>query len=149
MPSKIKNRDYILRPMDDFLSIGRFFIFSTNSGQLHSAGVNYRYLRSYRLQWFYRSYRGRRGYCADILWSDAQPGDWVFYPDNSHVGIICGRDEDGSLLVIHCASGANNVVITGTSGFISVARPDYFSDNWLFSTEKYIANWGASYILWM
>ena len=51
------------------------------------------------------------------------------YPDNSHVGIICGRDEDGSLLVIHCASGANNVVITGTSGFISVARPDYFSDN--------------------
>ena len=68
-------------------------------------------------------------YCTDISWSDAQPGDLVFYPDNSHVGIICGRDEDGSLLVIHCASGANNVVITGTSGFISVARPDYFSDN--------------------
>ena len=71
----------------------------------------------------------QHAYCADISWSDAQPGDLVFYPDNSHVGIICGRDEDGSLLVIHCASGANNVVITGTSGFISVARPDYFSDN--------------------
>ncbi len=68
-------------------------------------------------------------YCTDISWSDAQPGDLVFYPDNSHVGIICGRDENGSLLVIHCASGANNVVITGTSGFVSVARPDYFSDN--------------------
>ena len=85
----------------------------------------------------------QHSYCTDISWSDAQPGDLVFYPDNSHVGIICGRDEDGSLLVIHCASGANNVVITGTSGFISVARPDYFSDNWLFSTEKYIANRGG------
>ena len=71
----------------------------------------------------------QHSYCTDISWSDSQPGDLVFYPDNSHVGIICGRDEDGSLLVIHCASGANNVVITGTSGFISVARPDYFSDN--------------------
>ena len=71
----------------------------------------------------------QHSYCADISWPDAQPGDLVFYPDNSHVGIICGRDEDGSLLVIHCASGANSVVITGTSGFISVARPDYFSDN--------------------
>ena len=71
----------------------------------------------------------QHSYCTDISWSDAQPGDLVFYPDNSHVGIICGRDEDGSLLVIHCASSANNVVITGTSGFISVVRPDYFSDN--------------------
>ena len=71
----------------------------------------------------------QHAYCADISWSDAQPGDLVFYPDNSHVGIICGRNENGNLLVIHCASGANNVVITGTKGFASVARPDYFSDN--------------------
>lgn len=70
----------------------------------------------------------QHAYCADISWSDAQPGDLVFYPDNSHVGIICGRDEDGSLLVIHCASGANNVVITGTKGFASVARPDYYGE---------------------
>ena len=71
----------------------------------------------------------QHSYCTDISWPDAQPGDLAFYPDNSHVGIVCGRAEDGNLLVIHCASGANNVVITGTSGFISVARPDYFSDN--------------------
>ena len=71
----------------------------------------------------------QHSYCTDISWLDAQPGDLVFYPDNSHVGIICGRNENGNLLVIHCASGANNVVITGTSGFVSVARPDYFSDN--------------------
>lgn len=70
----------------------------------------------------------QHSYCTDISWSDAQPGDLVFYPDNSHVGIVCGRSEDGSLLVIHCASGANNVVITGTSGFVSVARPDYYRE---------------------
>ena len=71
----------------------------------------------------------QHSYCTDISWSDARPGDLAFYPDNSHVGIICGRDENGNLLVIHCASGADNVVITGTSGFVFIARPDYFSDN--------------------
>ena len=71
----------------------------------------------------------QHSHCTDISWSDAQPGDLVFYPDNFHVGIICGGNENGNLLVIHCASGANNVVITGTKGFASVARPDYFSDN--------------------
>lgn len=70
----------------------------------------------------------QHAYCTDISWSDAQPGDLVFYPDNSHVGIVCGRAEDGSLLVIHCASGANNVVITGMSGFVSVARPNYYGE---------------------
>ena len=71
----------------------------------------------------------QHSYCTNISWADAQPGDLVFYPDNSHVGIVGGRDANGELLIIHCASGYNNVVITGTSGFISVARPDYFSDN--------------------
>ena len=69
----------------------------------------------------------QHSYCTDISWSDAQPGDLVFYPDNSHVGIVCGRAENGSLLVIHCASGANNVVITGTDGFAVAARPGCFS----------------------
>ena len=69
----------------------------------------------------------QHSYCTDISWSDAQPGDLVFYPDNSHAGIVCGRAEDGSLLVIHCASGYNNVVITGTDGFAVAARPGCFS----------------------
>ena len=30
----------------------------------------------------------QHNYCTDISWSDAQPGDLVFYPDNSHVGIV-------------------------------------------------------------
>ena len=66
-------------------------------------------------------------YCTEITWNEARPGDLVFYPEDEHVGIVCGRDEDGGLLVIHCASSANNVVITGTSGFVSVARPDFYN----------------------
>ena len=71
----------------------------------------------------------QHSYCTDISWSDAQPGDLVFYPDNSHAGIVCGKAEDGSLLVIHCASGYNNVVITGTDGFAVAARPGCLSGN--------------------
>ena len=67
-------------------------------------------------------------YCDPISWDEAQPGDLVFYPDDEHVGIVCGRDESGGLLVIHCASGANNVVITGISGFTSVARPIFYGE---------------------
>lgn len=68
----------------------------------------------------------QHNYCTDISWSDAQPGDLVFYPDNSHVGIVGGKDGNGELLIIHCASGYNNVVITGKEGFTSVGRPDYY-----------------------
>lgn len=67
-------------------------------------------------------------YCDTISWDEAQPGDLVFYPDDEHVGIVCGADESGGLLVIHCSSGANNVVITGTSGFTSVARPFFYNE---------------------
>ena len=80
-------------------------------------------------------YPGRGGgaatqhsYCTNISWSDAQPGDLVFYPDDSHVGIVGGRDADGNLLIVHCSGGANGVVITGSAGFTSVARPDCFAE---------------------
>lgn len=68
----------------------------------------------------------QHSYCTNISWADAQPGDLVFYPDNSHVGIVGGWDANGELLIIHCASGYNNVVITGKDGFTSVGRPDYY-----------------------
>ena len=48
-------------------------------------------------------------------------------PDDSHVGIVGGRDADGNLLIVHCSGGANGVVITGSAGFTVVARPDFFS----------------------
>lgn len=70
----------------------------------------------------------QHSYCTNISWADAQPGDLVFYPDNSHVGIVGGRDANGELLIIHCASGYNNVVVTGLEGFTSIARPDYYTN---------------------
>ncbi|WP_419015116.1 C40 family peptidase [Dysosmobacter sp.] len=70
----------------------------------------------------------QHNYCTDISWSDAQPGDLVFYPDNSHVGIVGGWDANGELLIIHCASGYNNVVITGKKGFSSIGRPQYYAE---------------------
>lgn len=69
----------------------------------------------------------QHAYCTPIAWSEAQPADLVFYPVDSHVGIVGGRDESGSLLIIHCASGYNNVVITGIEGFTSIGRPEYFT----------------------
>ena len=70
----------------------------------------------------------QHSHCTDISWADAQPGDLVFYPDNSHVGIVGGRDANGELLIIHCASGHNNVVITGKEGFTSISRPRYYAE---------------------
>ena len=70
----------------------------------------------------------QHGYCTPISWDDALPGDLVFYPGDSHVGIVGGRDANGKLLIIHCASGANNVVATGVSGFTSVGRPKFFGE---------------------
>ena len=70
----------------------------------------------------------QHSYCTDISWADAQPGDLVFYPDNSHVGIIGGRNANGESLIIHCASGYNNVVITGMDGFTSVGRPVCYTE---------------------
>ena len=70
----------------------------------------------------------QHSYCTPISWSAAQPGDLVFYPGDSHVGIVGGRDANGNLLIIHCASGANNVVITGAGGFTSIGRPVYFAE---------------------
>ena len=67
-------------------------------------------------------YPGRGGgaatqhsYCTNISWSDAQPGDLVFYPADVHVGIVGGRDADGNLLIVHCSGGANGVVVTASS----------------------------------
>ena len=70
----------------------------------------------------------QHGYCTNIAWSDALPGDLVFYADDSHVGIVCGYDSVGNLLVIHCSGGQNGVVVTGREGFAVAARPDLFED---------------------
>ena len=70
----------------------------------------------------------QHSYCTSISWSDAKPGDLVFYPGDSHVGIVCGFDSSGNILIIHCASSSNNVVITGKIGFTTIGRPDYYGE---------------------
>ena len=70
----------------------------------------------------------QHSYCTPIDWSDAQPGDLVFYPEDSHVGIVCGFDSSSNVLIIHCASGYNNVVVTGKSGFTVIGRPQYYGE---------------------
>ncbi len=67
-------------------------------------------------------------YCTDIDWSEAQPGDLAFFPDDSHIGIVVGLSESGGILVAHCSSGQNNVVVTdcAASGFTAIGRPDVF-----------------------
>ena len=67
--------------------------------------------------------QGQIAKCSRISWSSAQAGDLAFYGDLSHVGIVAGKDAAGNILVIHCSSGGNNVVITTNSGFGFAARP--------------------------
>lgn len=67
--------------------------------------------------------KGQIAKCSRISWSSAQAGDLAFYAALSHVGIVAGKDADGNILVIHCSSGRNNVVITTNSGFGFAARP--------------------------
>ena len=67
-------------------------------------------------------------YCTAITWAEAQPGDLVFYPEDTHVGIVGGWDESGNILIIHCASGYNNVVVTKQEGFATIGRPLYYSE---------------------
>ena len=67
-------------------------------------------------------------YCTAITWTEAQPGDLVFYPEDTHVGIVGGWDESGNILIIHCASGYNNVVVTKQEGFTTIGRPLYYSE---------------------
>ncbi len=56
--------------------------------------------------------------------ADAKPGDFALYPDSSHIGVVVGRNEAGKLLICHCASGQNNIVITefSVSGFTAVGK---------------------------
>ena len=70
----------------------------------------------------------QHNYCTATSWADALPGDLVFYPNDTHVGTVAGWDESGNVLIVHCTSGYNNVVITDKEGFVSIGRPLYFAE---------------------
>lgn len=67
-------------------------------------------------------------YCHDIPWDQVQPGDLAFYPEDSHIGIIGGWDSTGNILIIHCASDPNNVIITHKHGFAVPGRPFFYEE---------------------
>lgn len=75
-------------------------------------------------------------YCTPISWGNALPGDLVFYPGDSHVGVFVGTDASGNPLIIHCASSQNNVVLTGLQDFTSIGRPDIYSDGLPFPDNE-------------
>ncbi len=66
---------------------------------------------------------------TEVTPANALPGDIALYPDNSHVGMVVGRNGSGKLLICHCSSGHNNVVVTEytTSGFTALGRPGIYS----------------------
>lgn len=71
-----------------------------------------------------------QGYSSrQAAWTEAQPGDLVFYhsPDSAtnHVGIVVTADESGPKTVVHCGTGG--VKVTGPSGFTLVYRPAVYS----------------------
>ena len=72
------------------------------------------------------SAQSQHTYCSSISWDEAQPGDLVFYPDDSHVGIVAGRDGNGNIQIVHCTP-SGGVVVSGQEYFAAVGRPTVFT----------------------
>ena len=68
---------------------------------------------------------GQKAVSTQVTASTVQAGDLAFLPSYSHVGIVVGKDTSGNILVIHCSSSANNVVLSTASsvGFTIFRRP--------------------------
>ena len=67
--------------------------------------------------------------CTETTWEQAKPGDIAFWPDNSHVGLVVGRDESGHVLVVHCSYGLNTVAISDRAiGFTKVGKPELYGE---------------------
>ena len=67
----------------------------------------------------------QHSYCTDISWSDAQPGDLVFYPGDSHVGIVCGFDGNGNVLTASRRRGSRCTSIFSSA--ISISHRPWWS----------------------
>ena len=71
---------------------------------------------------------GQRDASVQVSASSVQAGDLAFLSSYSHVGIVVGKDTDGNILVIHCSSSANNVVVSTADsvGFTVFRRPNCY-----------------------
>ena len=67
--------------------------------------------------------------CTPVVWAEAQPGDLAFFPDLSHVGIVVGTTEAGTLEIIHCSRTLGGVVRSpdgADTGFALIGRPAFY-----------------------
>ena len=71
---------------------------------------------------------GQRDRSIIVSSETVQAGDLAFLPSYSHVGIVVGQNTSGNILVIHCSSSANNVVVSTASsvGFTVFRRPNCY-----------------------
>lgn len=70
--------------------------------------------------------RDQYAHCTPIAWNALQPGDLVFFPDLSHIGIMAGWSREQTVVVIHCSRSLGGVVVTrdgAQAGFTQAARP--------------------------
>lgn len=57
-----------------------------------------------------------------------RPGDLAFFPDLSHVGIVLGEDNMGTLWVVHCSASRGGVVVTPADvGFAFYGIPAFLN----------------------
>ena len=75
----------------------------------------------------------RNQYAAShkIEWNSAQPGDVALFKDCSHIGIVIGKKPNGNIIIAHCSSSRNNVVVDEYSGpkangFCMIGRPRFY-----------------------
>ena len=67
--------------------------------------------------------------CTPVAWEEAQPGDLAFFPDLSHVGIVLGPTEAGTLEIVHCSKTLGGVVRSPDGagiGFALIGRPAFY-----------------------
>lgn len=73
--------------------------------------------------------RAQYASATPIPWEKARPGDLLFFPDLSHVGIVVGWSADGKLRVVHSSKTLGGVVLSEDAsliGFTAVGRPDIY-----------------------
>lgn len=67
--------------------------------------------------------------CTPVAWEETQPGDLAFFPDLSHVGIVLGPTEAGTLEIVHCSKTLGGVVRSPDGagiGFALIGRPAFY-----------------------
>lgn len=66
---------------------------------------------------------------ALLRWEKARPGDLAFFSDLSHVGIVVGWGDGGTLRVVHSSRTLGGVVLSEDAaaiGFTQIARPKLY-----------------------